>query len=63
VIGGIANNEDLMAFGGLLLTVQLFAGIVVLVLATPLRPRRIEDHQGIFKGAGEAFLRLVEIQG
>jgi hypothetical protein len=62
VIGGIANNPDLMGFGGLVLTMQCVAGIVVLVLAIPLRSKRIDDNQGVFKGAGEAFLRLVETE-
>jgi hypothetical protein len=63
VLGGLVNNEDVLAFGGIVLTLQVVVGIVVLVRAAPLRSKRIDDHEGVFKGAGEAFLRLVETQG
>jgi GYF domain 2 len=59
VIAALVDKPEIAAFGILLLLV----GAIVLVLSPPLRPKKIDDAQGLFAGAGEAFLNIIESQG
>jgi hypothetical protein len=63
IVGAIAGKDEVAGFGLLLLVVMLIAGAVVRSLASPLRPKKIDDAHGVFTGAGEPFLRIVESQG
>jgi hypothetical protein len=63
VIGAMADKPDLTGAGLFALLAMLIAGGVLLIQASPLRPKKIDDMQGLFVGAREPFLRVIESQG
>ncbi|HWZ82151.1 MAG TPA: DUF4339 domain-containing protein [Terriglobales bacterium] len=63
VIGVTLNKDYLTGAGVIALLVMAIAGGVVLILASPLRARKIDDQQGWFVGAREPFLQIIETQG
>lgn len=54
LLAGIANEQGVWAVTGLGLI--LLSIIVGIIFGTVLRPTRIDDRQGSYKGAGEVFL-------
>jgi GYF domain 2 len=62
LICAVSDKSEIILLGVLGFIALLIAGAVVLNQAQPLRPRKIDDAQGTFTGAGEPFLRMVENQ-
>jgi|SRR5882672_1690157 len=63
VIGAAVDKYDLAGAGVFVLLVMAIGGGVVLILASALRPKKIDDQQGWFVGAREPFLQLIESKG
>jgi hypothetical protein len=63
VAAAVIDKYDLAAFSVFALLAMAIGGGVVLMLASPLRPKKIDDQQGWFVGAREPFLQMVESHG
>jgi hypothetical protein len=63
VIAAVTDKSSLAVAGLVVLLVLLIAGAVVLFFAAPLRPKKIDDAQGVFVGVREPFLQFIESQG
>jgi hypothetical protein len=63
VICAVSDKPNLTLAGLFGMIVMLIAGGVVLIQASPLRPKKIDDMQGLFVGAREPFLQVIESQG
>ena len=60
VIGVIQNKDELTGLGFVLFLVVVIGGAIMLIQSQPLRPKKIDDQQGLFAGAREPFLQLID---
>jgi GYF domain 2 len=64
LIFGVMTDKDYVSgIGFLVLLGMLTAGTVVLFMAAPLRAKKIDDQQGVFVGAREPFLQVIDSHG
>ena len=59
IVGAINNSDAMLGGGAFLLFVMLIAGAILLVFAAPLRPKKIDDAEAVFSGAGAPFLQII----
>jgi hypothetical protein len=60
VIGAIVDKDKLIGLGFFSFLVMAISGAVVLIQSQPLRPKKIDDQQGLFVGAREPFLQFID---
>ena len=63
VLGAFKDSEAMLGGGVIVVLLMLLAGAIVLSQAPAIRPKKIDDREGVFAGAGEAFLQLIECSG
>jgi GYF domain 2 len=63
ILGASLNQDAMIGFGVLVMVAMLVAGAIVYGFAAPLRPKKIDDWEGVFAGAGEPFLQAIDRPG
>jgi len=60
IVGAILDKNELIGLGFFSFLIMAISGGAVLIQSKPLRPKKIDDQQGIFVGAREPFLQFID---